>query len=255
MGRFIKSARRAALLGLGLVWLGAAGSARADDTLHFSTGMIDPWTNTSGTGFHQRLIQELLAKLGKTTVLEVNPASSRAIKLADDGIIDGLTGRVAGLEKDYPNLVAVPERMFVNEFVACTLPGGKLPANWAEATPFSVAYVIGWQIFEHNLPSVRELTTVRDSAHLLRLLKAGRAQVILHERWQILWLARQADIALVCAEPPLAKVPMFIYLNRRHADLIPALTDTLRKMKADGSYEAIARSVFGGLGPSVTGVK
>jgi polar amino acid transport system substrate-binding protein len=228
---------------------------QADEALRFSTGMIAPWTNESGTGFHQRLLQALLAKLGKTVVLEVNPASSRAIKLADDGIIDGLAGRVAGLEREFPNLIALPERMFVNEFVACTSPGGKLPANWAETSPFSVAYVIGWQIFENNLPTVRELTTVRDSTQLLGLLKARRVDVILHERWQVLWLARQADIPLVCAEPPLAKVPMFIYLNHRHAGMVPALTDSLRNMKADGSYEAIARTVFGGLGPSVTGMK
>lgn len=230
-------------------------SARADDVLRFSTGMIAPWTNAAGTGFHQRLIHALAEKLGRSAELEVIPASSRALKLADDGIIDGLAGRVAGLDKEYSNLVAVPERMFVNDFVACASPGGKLPADWATVAPFSVAYVIGWQIFEHNLPRVRELTTVKDSAQLLGLLKAGRVELILHERWQVLWLAREAGIPLVCAEPPLARVPMFIYLHRRHADLAPSVAGILRRMKKDGSYDAIAGHVFGGLGPSVTEVK
>ncbi|EME71897.1 hypothetical protein H261_01582 [Paramagnetospirillum caucaseum] len=243
------------VLGLAAVLLALPASGRADDALRFSTGMIDPWTNAAGTGFHQVLIHDALARLGKAAELEVNPASSRVIKLADDGIIDGLAGRVGGLEKDYPNLLAVPERMFVNDFVACTAPGGKPPAGWAAAAPFSVAYVIGWQIFEHNLPPVRELTTVKDSVQLLNLLKAGRVELILHERWQVLWLAREMNIPLVCAEPPLARVPMFIYLNRRHAGMAPALGDVLRRMKSDGSYEAIARRVFGGLGASVTEVK
>lgn len=251
MGRFLNAT--ASLLAAACLAFPLPG--RAESALRFSTGMIEPWTNGAGTGFHQLLIRDVLAKLGKTAELEVIPASSRAIKLADDGIIDGLTGRVAGLEKEYPNLIAVPERMFVNDFVACTSPGGKLAANWAETRPFSVAYVIGWQIFEHHLPPVRELTTVKDSAQLLSLLKAGRAELILHERWQILWLARQMNVPLACAEPPLAKVSMFIYLNRRHADLAPAMADTLRRMKADGSYETIARKVFGGLGSSVTEMK
>jgi polar amino acid transport system substrate-binding protein len=235
--------------------LALAPSARAEDVLRLSTGMIAPWTNAAGTGFHQRLIHDVAGKLGRPAELEVIAASSRAIKLADDGIIDGLAGRVAGLDKEYSNLIAVPERMFVNDFVACTSPGGKLPADWAAVAPFSVAYVIGWQIFEHNVPQVRELTTVKDSAQLLGLLKAGRVELILHERWQVLWLAREAGLPLVCAEPPLARVPMFIYLHRRHAGLVPAVADILRRMKKDGSYDSIARQAFGGLGPSVTEVK
>lgn len=245
-------AAKTVLIAAGLL---CSGSAKAGDALRFSTGMIAPWTDASGTGFHQRLIHAVAEKLGRSAELEVIPASSRALKLADDGIIDGLAGRVAGLDKEYSSLIAVPERMFVNDFVACALPGGKLPADWASAAPYSVAYVIGWQIFEHNLPRVRELTTVKDSAQLLGLLKAGRVEMILHERWQVLWLAREADVPLVCAEPPLARVPMFIYLHRRHADLAPAIADILRRMKKDGSYDAIARHVFGGLGSSVTEVK
>ncbi|WP_096702144.1 transporter substrate-binding domain-containing protein [Magnetospirillum sp. 15-1] len=255
MRHFTWEIGRAVALGLLALCMALPRPGQADDVLRFSTGMIDPWTNAAGTGFHQLLIREMLTKLGRAGELEVIPASSRGIKLADDGIIDGLTGRVAGLEREYPNLVAVPERMFVNDFVACTLPGGKPPADWAATAPFSVAYVIGWQIFEHNLPPVRQLTTVKDSAHLLGLLRAGRVELILHERWQILWLARELNIALVCAEPPLAKVPMFIYLNRRHAGMVPALADILRRMKSDGSYEAIASRVFGGLGASVTGLQ
>lgn len=255
MTRFAEGMGRVAMAALVAVGLALAPSARAGDVLRFSTGMLAPWTNGDGTGFHQRLIREMGGKMGRSAELEVVPAASRALKLADDGVIDGLAGRVAGLEREYPNLVPVPERMFVNDFVACTTPGGRLPADWAATAPFSVAYVIGWQIFEHNLPPVRELTTVKDSHHLLGLLKAGRVELILHERWQILWLARQAGIPLACSDPPLARVPMFIYLNRRHAGLAPVAADILRRMKADGSYDAIARQTFGGLGPTVMEVK
>lgn len=231
------------------------GSARAEETLRFSTGMIEPWTNAEGTGFHQELIREVMRRLGRSSSLDVIAASSRAIQMTEDGLLDGLAGRVKGLDATYRNLVEVPERMFVNDFVACTSPGGELPADWAGTAPFSVAYVIGWQIFDNNLPKVRELTLAKDSGQLLKLLKAGRTDVILHERWQILWLAKQWNIPLVCADPPLARVPMFIYLNHRHAGLVPAISSTLAAMKADGTYDAIANRVFGGLGASVSNVR
>ena len=118
-----------------------------------------------------------------------------------------------------------------------------------------MAYIIGWQVFEHHLPPVRDLTLAKDSAQLLTLLTAGRAEVILHERWQALSHAKALGLQLHVQEPPLARVPMYIYLHRRHAGLVDKVADSLRRMKADGSYDAIAQGVFGHLGGVTAGVK
>ena len=239
-----------------LVFLALLPSAAAADGLRLSTGMIEPWTDAAGTGFHQMLIREVFARIGLQAEVELNTASSRAFRLADDGVTDGLAGRVAGIEGEYPNLIRVPERMFVNDFVACSLEGKPLPApGWEGLVPRSVAYIIGWQVFEHRLPPVRELTLAKDSAQLLTLLKAGRAEVILHERWQALSHAKALGLQLHVQEPPLARVPMYIYLHRRHAGLVDKVADSLRRMKADGSYDAIAQGVFGHLGGVTAGVK
>lgn len=233
----------------------ACRGAAAAEPMRLSTGMIDPWTTPEGDGFHQLLVKAVFARLGVAAEVDVNLASSRAFSLANDGVTDGLAGRVAGMEKEYPNLIRVPEPMFMNDFVACALTPDPTPASWAGLTPKAVAYIIGWQVFEHNLPPVRELTQTKDSSQLLNLLKAGRTEVILHERWQVLSLAKAMGLRLYVQEPALARVPMYIYLHSRHAALTGRVAAVLREMKADGSYEAIAQRVFGGLGASVTGLK
>lgn len=240
------------LIGLGVL---PPCPASADEPVRLATGMIEPWTTSDGKGFHQSLMRDAFARLGLKAEVEVIAASSRALTMANDGLVDGLAGRVAGLEQEYPALMPVGERMFVNDFVVCGRPGTRLPTDWSGLAPFSTAYVIGWQIFEHNLPPVRELATTKDSAQLLNLLQAGRVEVILHERWQILWLARKTGVSLVCGEQPLARVPMYVYLHRRHAGRAESVASVLRAMKADGSYEAIARKAFDGLGASVAGLK
>ncbi|OAN43022.1 hypothetical protein A6A04_10020 [Paramagnetospirillum marisnigri] len=242
------------ILALGELVLGAPAIA-AEPDFRLTTGMVEPWTNSAGTGFHQMLIRDLFQRRGLKAELDVNLASARAFKLADDGVTDGLAGRVAGMEKEFPNLVAIPERMFVNDFVACGLPGTSLPANWGDLGPRAVAHIIGWQVFEHNLPKVRDLSTVKDSSQLLALLRSGHTELILHERWQAMWQAQRQGLKLVCTDAPLARTPMFIYLNRRHGALVEPLAQTLRAMKADGSYDAIARTAFGDLGASTTGLK
>jgi polar amino acid transport system substrate-binding protein len=83
------------------------------------------------------------------------------------------------------------------------------------------------------------------------MLKSGRAEYILHERWQAEWQARVQGIALTVQEPPLARTPMYIYLHRRHADLVPRVAAELAAMKAEGRDKALMAKVMAraGSGP------
>lgn len=226
-----------------LFLLTLASPAHAEEKLVLSSGMHEPWTNTAGTGFHNLFIAELFRRLGLKAEVTFNPAAARALQLADGGVDDGLAARMAGLDKDYPNLIRVPETFFVNDFVAA---GTATPPvrKWADLTPHSVSYILGWYVFDNNVPSVRELTIAKDSKQLFGLLKAGRIEVILHERWQALWQAREQGVELKVAEPPLASTPMYIYLHKRHADLVPRITAELKRMKAEGRDTAIMHQAF-----------
>lgn len=244
---------RAAALCLSLFVATAAALAAPPERMVLSTGMREPWTTADRGGFTDLLVSEVFRRLGIRAEVSVILAAARGIRLVDEGVDDGLTARVAGLEDTYPNLVRVPEKIFDNDFVAATLVGSETARSaaipdFAGLAPHSVAHIIGWQVFERNLGTVRNLTQAKDSDQLLGLLANGRAEVILHERWQVLWHARQNGLTLHVFEPPLAAVPMYMYLHRRHADLVPKVAAELAAMKADGSYRALAERAFGGLG-------
>ncbi|MGE5506068.1 MAG: substrate-binding periplasmic protein [Actinomycetota bacterium] len=231
---------------LGVLLLG--GPALAAEAIHLTTGMREPWTTAERSGFTDLLVRELFRRLGRDGTVEFNGASARALSLADLGTDDGLAARVAGLDKEYPNLIRVPEKIFDNDFVAGSEGPAVATDRWEAMAPFSVAYIIGWQIFEHNLPKVRELTMAKDSRQLLTLLKSGKVEMVLHERWQLLWHARALGMQVRIHEPPLARVPMYLYLNRRHAELIAPISRELAAMKADGTYDRLAAQAFAGLG-------
>lgn len=216
----------------------------ADGPLSLTTGMREPWTSEQRDGFTDLLIEALAKRTGVAMTLSVNPAAARAITLVNDGVDDGLAARIGGLDKDYPNLVQVPEPIFINDFVACTNADNPVIKTWGDLAPLSVAHIIGWQIFERNLPSVRELTTARDSRQLVQLLQNARADTILHERWQALWQAHQLSHPIKVQEPPLAQVPMYLYLHERHAALVPLISAELVAMKADGSHQRLQDKAF-----------
>lgn len=225
-----------------------AGEATAAEPLVLSTGMREPWTNAQFNGFHNQVIAALFVRVGLQAKVVFNAASARALQMADDGTDDGLVGRIAGLEDTLPNLVRVPEPLFYNDFIAAGAPSAPAVAHWSDLSQHMVAYILGWQIFDRFVPETRQLTIARDANQLFSLLAAGRAQVILCERMQALWLARERNIPIKIHEPPLARVPMFIYLHRRHADLVPQVTAALTAMKADGEYGVIWARAFGELG-------
>ena len=45
-------------------------------------------------------------------------------------------------------------------------------------------------------------------------------------------------------EPPLVRIDLYHYLHQRHADLVPEIADTIRKMEASGRISEIRDQFF-----------
>lgn len=209
------------------------------ETLVLSTGVGPPFTTQRHDGFLDQLMAEAFRRAGASVQIRVHESSERALINANAGDDDGVVPRIKGLEKQYPNLVRIPEVVFDNDFVAYSLHHRFATPDWKSLAPYHVAYLIGWKIFENNLADHREATAVKDATQLFNLLQMERTDVILYERWQGLWQARQLGMPAKVMEPPLARQEMYCYVNRKHAALVPAVAAALAAMKRDGSYRRI----------------
>jgi polar amino acid transport system substrate-binding protein len=106
--------------------------------------------------------------------------------------------------------------------------------------PYNIAIVTGWKILEANITQTQSLTKVKDEASLFRLLDLGRADLAVYDRRQGLAFVEAMKLEnITVLEPPLAVKSMYLYLNKKHADLVPPLTEAIRKMKEDGTYRRI----------------
>jgi polar amino acid transport system substrate-binding protein len=242
--------RRIAGLALLCGFTGLAGLACAADRLVLSSGVLAPYTTPDRKGFLDQLMVALFREVGREAELLIYPtATERGMLNANEGVDDGLAMRVAGLEKHYPNLVRVPEPVAVNDFVAITMRHRFATTGWDSLKPYVVSYIIGWKVFEQNVPQGRELTLVRDADQLFRLLARDRADVVLYERWQALARTRELGLRVQVMEPPLVRTPMYIYLHRKHADLAPQVAQALARLKQNGTYARIHDSTLGPLKP------
>lgn len=231
------AALRTLLLTLGL-FLGL-GAQAAPPPLVLNTGNRDPYTTASRDGFLDLLAAEAFRRVGASALIQSYESSERALLNANNGVDDGVALRIRGLESIYPNLVMVPEKIIDNDFVACATNPGLSADDWKALPPHHVIHLIGWKVFELNVPAETRSTKVKDAQQMFSLLGQGRADLALYERWQALWWARRMGLKIKVLEPPLARQEMFFYLHRKHGDLAEKVAAALAEMKRDGTYRRI----------------
>jgi polar amino acid transport system substrate-binding protein len=233
------------ILCLGFIAIGGNCKALAKTPeLVLNDPTAPPFTNESHAGLFDIVVGEAFKRVGLRLVLVKLPAE-RGLINANSGIDDGDLSRIAGIEKTYPNLIRVPEKIFDMDFVAFTLKADSKRMNWQTLQPFSVGFIKGWKIFERNLKAGTEITTAEGPEQLIEMLKLGRVQYALYSRWMGLAMAQHKGIKNVrVAEPALAQRAMFIYLNKRHAAYVQALAKALREIKREGMYTRVCKKLF-----------
>jgi polar amino acid transport system substrate-binding protein len=207
--------------------------------LSLTTGALPPLTAAPGyPGFIDQLARAMFKRIGVEVEVTAVP-TERSLINVNSGLDDGDIFRVAGVEQEYPNLVRIPEKTLDNDFVVFTKRTDIRIRTWDDLKPYSVAFATGWKPYERNVKMVRELTKTPSIQELLPLLENGRADLVLMDRWQGGWIARQQGYTGHVLEPPLARFEMFMYLNKKHAALVPKAAKALASMKADGSYQKL----------------
>lgn len=218
---------------------GTTSVASEPAALVLNTGTREPYTTPDKKGFLDVLIAEVFRRIGERAEVEVYAASQRAMMQANEGIDAGFAMRVKGLEAKFPNMVMVPEKVIDNDFVALSRGPAFPTPDWSALDGHDIAYILGWKIFEANVGKHERVTLPKDADQLIGLLRNGRVDVILYERRQGAWRSKNTGLKAVVHEPPLASVPMFMYLHKKHAALVDKAAQALREIKADGTYAKI----------------
>ncbi len=215
-----------------------------DRILVLNAAVSDPLSNAGQTGFADRLVGMALERLGYR-LQTVHIPAERALIIANAGINDGEILRIGGLQDIYPNLIQVPEKLIDLEFVAFTRDPSLQVASWPDLANRPVAIITGWKILERNIPPGTELVTVKNIDQLFTLLLKGRTDVILYSRWSGLAYIRKNRLqGIRIVEPPLERQGMYVYLHKRHRNLVPKLAEELRALKAEGEDRKLFREVL-----------
>ena len=203
---------------------------------------IYPYSTPRGTGSLDLVVKEAFRRIGENVKIVWLP-SERALINANSGIDDGDFVRVAGIEKEYHNLVMVPEKLCEFEFAAFAKSSAIKVSGWESLKRYNVGIPRGAVALEAKMPEVRSLTEVNDQNALFGMALDGRVDVIIYDKLQADEFIKKFRLdGIRQVGPVLEKCRMYMYLNRRYAALVPRLEVALRQMKKDGTFSRIMDS-------------
>ena len=91
----------------------------------------------------------------------------------------------------------------------------------------------------------RSLTKVNEENLLFSLLQAGKIDLAVYDQTQgMAILKRLPNKNIRVLKPPFAVKPMYPYLHKHHAELVPKLEHALREMKKDGTFQRITQETL-----------
>ncbi len=185
------------------------------------------------------VLTEALKQMGIKLKI-ISMPSKRSLLNANKGIEDGNFLRTKGITAKFPNLIRIPEAISVNYIVAFSKDNSIKVNGWKSLNDYHVACVNGWRNCERELPDPKQKTVVKNDKLLFTLLAKDRADVGIFGRDTGLAALKELGIDdIMPLSPPIVISDLFLYIHKQHELLIPEITQVLRKMKSDGSYQRI----------------
>ena len=222
-----------------LLFILSTEELQAQDTLTINTNGPPPYNYPDQTGILDRWLKEAFGRIGIGLRIKILPAE-RSLVDANNGIGDGEAVRISGLSKQYPNLIEVPEKVYVGDFAAFSKNLSFKPSSWDSLKPYRVAYIRGHKICEANIVGTKSLHKADNVEELFKLLRADRVDVVVVESlFGKAMLKKMNYREAKMLSPPLATLDFYLYLNKKHTLIVPKIARALRSIKQDGTYQKI----------------
>lgn len=217
-------------------------------TIVLNTAFSYPVSTDSQSGFADQVLMEAFKRIGYKLETVRLPAE-RALINANRGIDDGEMARIAGLQKKYPNLIQVPESYLTVDMVLFSKHNTEfVVTGWESMVFHSLAIISGWKIMEKNFAKLGDKVDIikTDSAiQSFTLLEKDRVEFVAYSNWSGLGYIKNNNIKDInLLHPPLASPKFYVYLHKKHKEIVPQLSNAIKDMKDDGTINKMFNRIL-----------
>ncbi|XHS77794.1 hypothetical protein ACFJGW_19070 [Burkholderiaceae bacterium UC74_6] len=211
----------------------SACASRGDEPLRLASGRS--YIVANGIA----LLREAYARLG-LKLQEVDVPAERALRMSNDGSLDGEALRVEGLEQIYPNLIRVPVAVLATSVEAIAVDPSIRVSKWEDLRSLSLCIPHGIKAIELRTAGMRTYA-VNSSQQIIKMLQIKRCQVgvIASPTWVDY---ESLDWTGIRFAGRLEAVPLYHYLHKRHAKLVPRIANALEQMRKQGAIARMQRA-------------
>lgn len=206
-------------------------SVKAQNKLVFST---------INDGIEAKLAENILIQAYRSLGIDfkiVEYPALRAINEANAGHTDGELYRIKGVDAEYKNLLMIPVFLFEVDAVVFTKKLNIEVAGFESLKNYSIAFHRGIKFVEYGSKGM-ERTIVNSLEHAFLLLNKERVDIVVDTLFSGLDIIKRKNYkTIMVLEPPLKRVDVYHYLNKKHEDLVPKISASLQKMHKEGIIE------------------
>jgi len=163
----------------------------------------------------------------------------RALRTSNSGQIDGEVFRIANVSKRYKNLIQIPTPINTLPGIAFSIDKDFRVQGWQSLKPYQLGIQNGIKFAERGTQGMNPVV-VDTNKQLFRMLNSGRIDVAIAA--QTNGLKTLADLKLVdvkMLQPAIDIYPLYHYLHKKHANLVPLIDVVLQGMRNSGEIRAI----------------
>jgi len=190
--------------------------------------------NASLISYANEVLTEAYGRLGHTIKVLELPAA-RSIFISNEGAgVDGELFRVSGIETKFQNLVPIPVTLSFSDWVVVSKSNTIKIEGWHSIKPYVVGTRLGVVTTDIGTLGM-EPTKVNTNKQLLKMLLSDRVDLIVLSKNNALKHTLGIEYKnLHILQPPIQRVPVYHFVHKKHAALIPKLTTILKTMQQQG---------------------
>ena len=183
-----------------------------------------------------RMLEKVYENLGIRIRIQAFPAN-RALILSNSGEFDGEVQRIDGIEENYPNLIKVPEPIFVLEASVFVKNAEITIEGWSSLKTYRIGIPRGIKYLETNTDGMNRIIA-SSIEQLFYLLDASRVDiVIISTNYGKEFLENHRNLNIMLITPPIIKVPLYHYLHKKHKAIVSIVKDNIKQLKEEGKLD------------------
>jgi polar amino acid transport system substrate-binding protein len=184
--------------------------------------------------FAEGVLTEAYSRLNITVTLKLFPGALSVIE-ANEGRADGEVARLAAVLKQYTNLILIPVPLLhSNLSVFMHKDSPIVITDWASLKGHKLSTINGFK-FVKNKMAGQSPVIVETTTEAIRLVEQNRVDIaVLNRLLGVLAIAEIKAKEVKVHNPPLAQLPVYHMVHKKHEDLVPKLTATLQDMVREG---------------------